>query len=127
MFCNNFLSASLVGVNVEYSLVCVCVTVCICLSQRATVHGTGRMDMPLELVTHTQTLIDSLWEINMATERASWIQTKQARHTDTTTATTIILGPKGALNIIQYVMKVSPFTHTQKHTQKLELYSEQLV
>lgn len=34
--------------------------------------------MPLELVTHTQTLIDSLWEINMATERASWIQTKQA-------------------------------------------------
>lgn len=51
--------------------------------------------MPLELVTHTQTLIDSLWEINMATEQASWIQTKLARHIDT-----IITGPKEVLNII---------------------------
>lgn len=55
-----------------------CVTVCISLSQGATVHGPGRMDMPLEPVTHTQTLIDSVWEINAAAERASGNQTKQA-------------------------------------------------
>lgn len=72
----------------------------ITLSQRATVHGPGRMDMPLELVTHTQTLIDSLWEINMATEQGSWIQIKQAKHTDTTEATTIISEPREVLNIM---------------------------
>lgn len=35
--------------------------------------------MPLKPVTRTQTLIDSLWEINAATEQSSWTQKKQTR------------------------------------------------
>lgn len=42
--------------------------------------------MLLELVTHTQTIIDPLWEINIAAEQGSWIQMRQARNTETRTS-----------------------------------------
>lgn len=54
--------------------------------------------MPLGLVTHTQTLIDSLWEINMATE--SQLNPDETSQAHTTTAATIIKGLKEVLNII---------------------------
>lgn len=60
--------------------------------------------MPLELVTHTQTFIDSLWEINMATEPASWIQIQQVRHTNPTTAAIIISEPREVLSIMWSVL-----------------------
>lgn len=40
----------------------------LCASGPATTHDFEKIDIPLELGRHSQTLIDSLWEINVATQ-----------------------------------------------------------
>lgn len=51
------------------------IAMCVCSSH----HSLPWKDRySIRVGTHTQTLIDSLWEINVATQRASWIHAKQA-------------------------------------------------
>ena len=72
--------------------------------------------MPLDLVTHTQTLIDSLWEIDTATEQASWIQTSQT-HRYNNSNNNHIRARRGTQYQIEYVVARLNLNPELKRTQ----------